>query len=448
MISDNQLPELRDYRILERELPIVEDPHFGSLVVSSGNEQLAVHRWFRFKEAYSAGLVPALLETYAPAGQTFSLLDPYCGVGTTLLSAQTVSTQSISATGIEYNPFVRFVACTKLDWHLVDPVKLVALGATVAKAGQAERMELPELSGFQTGRCMSIHIARRLIGIRDAIRSEGDSPTHKALLLGLAAAIEPLSHTRKDGRALRLVDRPRQIVSAVLQDKWEAIAADVSSMRILQPHRNAVKIIAGDGRKPLAHGVQPGSVDLIITSPPYPNNIDYSEVYKLELWLLGFIRDSNSFLGLRKQTFRSHPTSDLSTPEEDFLKKITAQPLSQAFEPVLSKLDAKKETWRRRLFVGYFSDTKSALEQYYLSLRPGGHAFIIVGNSLHGGKYAPYLIATDLLIATLARSIGFEVERISVARSLRRRLMGNHFLRESLLVLRKSHGKQQRVSSV
>jgi len=448
MISDNQLPELRDYRILERELPIVEDSRFGALVVSSGNEQLAVHRWFRFKEAYSAGLVPALLEKYDPEGQAFSLLDPYCGVGTTLLSAQTISTQSISATGIEYNPFVRFVACTKLDWPLVDPAKLVALGAAVVRATAAAREELPDLSGFQTGRCMSIHIARRLIGIRDAIRAEGDSPTHRALLLGLAAAVEPLSHTRKDGRALRLVERPRQIVSAVLQNKWEAMAADVSSMRTSQPYRDSAKVIAGDGRKPLAHGVQPGSVDLIITSPPYPNNIDYSEVYKLELWLLGFIQDSNSFLDLRKATFRSHPTSDLSISEETFVKEITAQPLSQAFEPILSKLDAKNETWRRRLFVGYFSDTKSALEQYYRALKPNGHAFIIVGNSLHGGKYAPYIIATDLLIAMLARSIGFVVERISVARSLRRRLTGNHFLRESLLVLRRPHGEQEPASSI
>jgi hypothetical protein len=295
---------------------------------------------------------------------------------------------------------------------------------------------------------MSIHIARRLIGIRNAIRAEGDSPTHRALLLGLAAAVEPLSHTRKDGRALRLVDRPRQIVSAVLQSKWETIAADVSSMRTSHPCRNSVKVIAGDGRKPLTYGVQPGSVDLIITSPPYPNNIDYSEVYKLELWLLGFIQDSTSFLELRKATFRSHPTCDLSRPEEDFLEKIKAHPLSQAFEPILSKLDAKRESWRRRLFVGYFSDTKSALEQYYQSLKPGGHALIIVGNSLHGGKYAPYLIATDLLIATLARSIGFDVERISVARSLRRRLMGNHFLRESLLVLKRPDGKQRTASLV
>jgi DNA modification methylase len=42
------------------------------------------------------------------------------------------------------------------------------------------------------------------------------------------------------------------------------------------------------------HG-ESADFDLILTSPPYPNNIDYSEVYKLELWLLGFIdKQANS----------------------------------------------------------------------------------------------------------------------------------------------------------
>jgi len=74
MISDNQLPELRDYRILEGALPIVEDARFGALVVSSGNEQLPIHRWFRFKEAYSADLIPALLEKYVRKGKPLPCL--------------------------------------------------------------------------------------------------------------------------------------------------------------------------------------------------------------------------------------------------------------------------------------------------------------------------------------------------------------------------------------
>jgi hypothetical protein len=287
---------------------------------------------------------------------------------------------------------------------------------------------------------MSTFIARRLLAIRDAINSDGRSATHQALLLGLAAMIEPLSHTRKDGRALRLVTRRRQGVSQALLAKWRLMAEDLRQMQKISRTLNTVAVIAGDGRRPLTHGIEAQSVDIIVTSPPYFNNIDYSEVYKLELWLLGFINDSEDFLSLRKGTFRSHPASNLSEIEDGFVKTISKGALRRAFDPILRKLDTSTEKWRRKLFVAYFADITSALQQYWAVLNPGGRAFITVGNSLHGGKYAPYVVATDLLIAELARSLGFAVERISVARSLKRRLSGNHFLRESVVGIRKADG--------
>jgi SAM-dependent methyltransferase len=440
MISDNQLKELQVYRDMERGLSLESRPDFGPLVVAGGNEVLPIHRWFRFKEAYSAGLLPALLAAYPPNKKHCTLLDPYCGVGTTLLAAQSLQNYKLRVVGIEYNPFIRFVASTKTQWQLVNPSALELIASRVVDVAPVRLELVPELSGLTTGRCMSTFIARRLLAIRDAIMSDGNSATHQALLLGLAAAIEPLSHTRKDGRALRLVERPRQVVSQILLAKWQSMAGDIRQMQKERQNLNGVSVIAGDGRRPLRYGIQPESIDLIVTSPPYFNNIDYSEVYKLELWLLGFIKDGNAFLQLRKGTFRSHPTSYLTESEEGFLKCLSTGSLQRAFSPILSKLDTNDEKWRRKLFIAYFSDIASALQQYLVVLKTGGRALVTVGNSLHGGKYAPYVVATDLLIAELARSQGFIVEEISVARPLKRRLSGNHFLRESVIAIRKTDG--------
>jgi DNA modification methylase len=188
------------------------------------------------------------------------------------------------------------------------------------------------------------------------------------------------------------------------------------------------------GRNPIAAGVERDSVDVVATSPPYPNNIDYSEVYKLETWLLGFIQSGASFLNLRKGSLRSHPSSELKTVNE---KELLSGCLRATFEPFFIKLNTEEEVWRRKLFIGYFSDLKVSLREYHLVLKKGGRAFITVGNSLHGGKYHPYLIATDLLLAELAASVGFRVDEVAIARSLKRRLSGNHFLRESVVVLTK-----------
>jgi hypothetical protein len=79
------------------------------------------------------------------------------------------------------------------------------------------------------------------------------------------------------------------------------------------------------------------------------------------------------------------------------------------------------------------------LEECFRCLRNGGYAVFVVGNSLHGGPGSAYLVPTDLVITGMARSIGFETHETVIARSLKRRISGNHFLRDSIVIVRKPH---------
>lgn len=90
--------------------------------------------------------------------------------------------------------------------------------------------------------------------------------------------------------------------------------------------------------------------------------------------------------------------------------------------------------------MGYFSDLWTTLAECHRVLRYDGYAVFVVGNSLHGGPTQPYLIPTDLILGAVAERVGFSIERTIAARSLKRRLAGNHFLRESLIILRKVRG--------
>ena len=247
MISDKDLPELENYRRLEQNLPIRVAPDFGPLVVSGENDNAPVHRWFKYKEAYSGRLLQNIL-SYARAGTTrrgLVLLDPYCGVGTSLLSAQTSPNFFSFATGIERNPFVAFVARAKLGWPTVDTKELERMGIAALAAVEMP-CTLPELSSIRTGRCISRYIAGRLLSVRNAILEFPESTTRNALLLGLAAAIEPLSRVRKDGRALRLVDRSHQHVVTILMQKWIEIQLDVTRMQSLHKDQAKTKVQEGE----------------------------------------------------------------------------------------------------------------------------------------------------------------------------------------------------------
>jgi len=439
MISEKQLPELRAYRRLEETVPVEAAPNFERLVVPDVNERLPVHRWFRFKEGFSADLLRTVLSSLELAGRAnLRLLDPFCGVGTTLIGAQELSEAiNITAFGIERNPFIRFVAQTKVRWPEMDPNTITTIGQEILGTPCSFEVEIPRLSSLITGRCMSRHLAKRLLSVRNAIQSHGSSANHDALILGVAASVEQLSKVRKDGRALRLVTKNRQFTNNILLDKWREIAQDVSFLQTTVPHAAIPAVILGDGRSIENHGIEEASIDLILTSPPYPNNIDYSEVYKLELWLLGFVSDREEFLQLRRSTFRSHPTVLLPELPTNFQALIAKGRLKDVLGPILRRTQSSSEHYRHRLILGYALDLWTSLLQQFRCLRKNGLAVLIVGNSLHGGKHLPYMIPTDLLVSVLGRAVGFDVEKLAIARNFRRRLSGNHFLRESVVVLRK-----------
>jgi hypothetical protein len=192
----------------------------------------------------------------------------------------------------------------------------------------------------------------------------------------------------------------------------------------------------GDGRAPAGAGIADGSIDLIVTSPPYPNNIDYSEVYKLELWLLGFISSSEQFLTLRKSTFRSHPTYEKAhAVPEDFADELKTGKLLGLLGSLLKRLEESGDAWRAKLLSAYFSDMWRSIQNFKTALAESGTAVLVVGNSLHGTEY-PALVPTDLIVAQIAECHDMAA-RVFVARGLKRRLSGNHFLRESIVVIRR-----------
>ncbi len=440
MISDAKLPELKDYRKIEAKLPVQPDRQYSQLVVANGNEQAAVHRWFHFKEGFSAGLLSRVLESEVDGlSGVVTLLDPFCGVGTTLVSSQQISKAKlkIRAIGIERNPFIAFVARTKCLWPIIQAERLLACAQGLLEEQGSRQVAIPRLSSLTTGRCMSRYLCKRILAAGDRIKTLSNEPVRDALLLGLAASVEPLSNVRKDGRALRLVSRGRRFLSRTLMEKWRQIYTDCKSLQQASSNVPTPQVILGDGRLPTRMGVSPGSVDLVLTSPPYPNNIDYSEVYKLELWLLGFVTSATEFLRLRKSTFRSHPTSELPDRSPDFLREIESGELRLLLGPLLERTQSSPERWRHRLLLGYFCDAWISLKEQHRCLRRGGRAILVVGNSLHGGTDSPYLIPTDLAVAAMAKRLGFRIEAVKIARSLMRRVSGNHFLRESVIVLGK-----------
>jgi hypothetical protein len=440
------------YERLQSQLPIVEDAVFGPLVVPNGNAAAPVHRWFHLKESFSADLLSSLLSRLGMRNKTdLSLIDPYAGVATSLVSALGAATakgkehQFSRVLGIERNPFLHLVASTKVRSLTTPNSGLESFREAVLERYRSEGVKpapRPRLSTFSNPNYFPPAVLRELLRLKAAIdETEGDDLSRDVARVCLAGCIEPLSNLRRDGRALRYEKR-KTLTKPVdeFNRRFDVAIADLASATT--PVRARARVALGDGREPSNYVRKDGRFNLALFSPPYANNIDYTEVYKLENWFLDLIGSEVEFRAQRLRTVRSHPSVafEESYPlSENGYKKAVAATLT----PLLVAIPADRyRHQRRRLVNGYFEDMLQTFKGLYDLLDRGGRAVYVVGNSAHGHGATSFLVASDVIMASLAELVGFTVQELIVARFPSRRNIPSAnvpagLLRESVVILRK-----------
>jgi hypothetical protein len=434
------------YSAIERRVNIVDNPKYAKLVVPNGNQEAPVHRWFHLKEAFSSMLFEHVLRETGLAGRRdLRVLDPFAGVGTTAVSvAESVLLGDVTAAvtyGVETNGFLQLVASSKLRALQQPSASFGALSAQVVARALRLRDAAPvspALSTFQRRDYFDREVVDQLLRLKQAVHDvEADGA--EALDVALArvcigAIVESVSNLRRDGRALRYTEkRSRPAPLEAFRVKAAQITDDM-------PHSSipvAGRIVRGDGCSLESIDGHVAAFDLILFSPPYPNNIDYTEVYKLENWLLDFIGSNAEFTDQRLRTVYSHPSilREAVFPDPR-LTRLEEAAISALIEPVLAAVpEDRYRQGRRRVICGYARDMYLALRNARDLLTEGGKLVYVVGNSVHGRGLGQFIIAADLLIARLGEIAGLRVDSLIVARHLRRRSVTSEFLRESVVFL-------------
>lgn len=435
------------YERLDSTYELVPAPQYERLVVPQGSSEQPVHRWFRMKEAYSHLLLSTVLSDIGHTDDsTLRILDPFMGSGTTAVSAMTLGlSHAPVVAGIEVNPFLGLVADVKLralgsmaSERLAVAKILEDSLAHVLRVRRGRAPSAPKLHAFQQESYFAPPSLDRMMRMRANWLELDDGLARDLMAVALAATLEPMSKLRKDGRALRFEagKTPEDPVEG-LSSRVTAIAEDLRSIDSSGSGlvRRGSSLVSADWE---SLPCPDGTWDLCIFSPPYPNNIDYTEVYKLESWFLGLISSADQFRSQRKRTLRSHPSVLFDAPNplalqitEDLRKHVSS--LNSAVSSAIPEDRYQKQ--RQRTVRGYLEDCAAVLARSFNALRPGGHLVYVVGNSRHGSAQE-FTVASDVLLAEIGSAVGFEVESVKIARDLHRRGRHDH-LRESVVFLQK-----------
>lgn len=378
------------------------------------NMRLPVHRWFRYSAGFSAQWVESVIGEHARERRV-RLFDPFAGSATSLIAAESMGVESW---GIDSHPFVSRIARAKLAWR-TDPGEY---RKKIERIRRRMSQLTPDLSGYPVfiRRCYDDSSLAALDLIRQAYELERDeTPASELAWLTLIAILRRVSKAgtaqwqyvlpKKQKRApmdpLRAFDECSRMICADMQ-----AGAHLSGPRAM--------FLQDDART--CSSIPEGAANLVITSPPYPNNYDYADATRLEM---SFMREIVGW-GCLQASVRKHLIRSCSqhVPEkavdlEEILGSRELDPMREEISEVCHTLGQVRETKGGRktyhlMVACYFSD----LAQVWQALRrvcssPSRVCFVI-GDSAPYGVYVPVIP----WLGKLALAAGFKGYRFEKTR--------------------------------
>jgi hypothetical protein len=368
------------------------------------NMKLPVHRWFRYSAGFSADWVRAMVRQSglsAPA-----ILDPFAGSGTTLLAAQSLG---LSATGIEAHPFVARVARAKLAWSLVSPDGIRRFGTEVSDLARTMPAEAEDEAALLR-KCFPPDALAGLSALRRAWRTLADaSPLSEVVWLALTSIIRECSPVGTAQWQYVLPNKSKAGFKdpfVAFRDRVEMFAADVDAVHSLW--NGPARLVDGDSRQ--AGGVD-GPFDLVVTSPPYPNNYDYADATRLEMTFWGEVSGWGDLHGtVRNRLICScsqHSQADrLSLP--DLLRDPAVAAISGELGVVCDELAVIRQTKGGKktyhtMIAAYFIGLSQTLKALRPMVAEGGVMHFMIGDSAPYGVHVP----VERWLGQLAVTAGF-----------------------------------------
>lgn len=374
------------------------------------NQSQAVHRWFRYSAGFSATWAAGVIAgERASKRRAIHVLDPFAGVATSLLAAQSAG---VASTGVEAHPFVYRVAAAKLCWPS-DPSRFLAASDRVVKQAQRSRRSARNVPDLLERIYDETQLVK-LLRLRDALDVVETEPEAQLCWLALASILRACSHAGTAPWQYVLPNKhKKKVVDPVheLVAQTKRMAADMAALQNAGARRDGAQIVLGDARS--CSGVDDDSVDLVITSPPYPNNYDYADATRVELSFFGDVSRWAELHGVvRKHLVRScsQHTAKEATRTEDVLGDRRLDPIRDELATACAALAelrtqrAGKKTYDS-MVAAYFADMAATFHALSRVTRPKARVCMVIGDSAPYGVYVP----VDRWFTRLAESAGFSL---------------------------------------
>lgn len=376
-----------------------------SLASNSGaftpNMSLPVHRWFRYSAGFSAAWAEASIRRSEPQGSV-AVLDPFAGSGTTLIAAQA---QNVNAIGLETHPLVARIAKAKLGWNL-DPDHFEERADLILRQTTPRIWSKPPVL---LNKIYPRTTLAALLGMRDSLESgqQGDA-IDELLWLALVSILRRCSPAGTAQWQYVLPNKTKAKVAEPYLAFKGQVQLMASDMRRMPDTSSAVRLLEKDARQ--LSGVLDDSVDLVLTSPPYPNNYDYADATRIEMTFLGEIEKWGDLQSaVRSHLIRSCSQHMVRYDATEALEADEVAPIRSELVDTYERLETVRKNHGGRkayhlMVAAYFHDLARTFTALRRVCRNESTAEFVIGDS------APYAIhiPVERWLGELALGAGFK----------------------------------------
>jgi DNA modification methylase len=399
-------------------------------------EDRPAHAWYRFVLSFPPHLIRDYLDRFG-ISRGDCVLDPFCGTGTTLVECKKMGVGSV---GIEANPVAHFASSVKLSWD-IDGRRLKSHAETVAET--AERLlaaigisDEPHPLFRATAKSKTatlqafVEDAQRLllansispiplhksITLRDCIRGRRKTAYRDHELLALIKAVVDTSSNLHFGPEVG-VRKPK--ADAPVISPWLEEIRQMSEhlCELEKGSTTSTRVIHSDSRE-IESLIEPESIDAVITSPPYPNEKDYTRTTRLESVLLGLVNNKAELRELKKNLVRSNTRGVYKGDDDDLWVQDHTEIAEIAQEIEDRRIKMGKTSGFERMYGRvtklYFGGMAKHLAGLRKVLKPGAKLAYVVGDQ---ASYLQVMIRTGQLLAEIAEGLGYKVESIDLFRT-------------------------------
>ena len=364
-----------------------------SIVGFVPNKNLPVYRWFYYKEGFSRDFVEYAFDRLN-IKRNEVILDPFVGVGTTLVYSKEKGNK---AYGLDVNEVALLASKVKTRDYDIEKIKLYI--KDLKPRPYEETISLGIIK-----KAFPKKVLEEILAYKNSINNSiSEEKYREFFILALMRTSTITTYAEKDGGSIKINKKRRfPPVRKVFKKIVKEMITDIKKINF-RTSENSIIIKKGDTRM-LSKYIDDANV--IITSPPYLNKIEYTNVYAIEQYL--FISKKIS-----KPAVRSYIGENIEEKEDVFEGKYPMNNISRAYF---------KDMW---LFIKELSRLPS--------LNRGA---IVIGN----GCFPNGVVESDILLGELLEKVGFkveEIERVKVRWCMRNRVVKVAPMHESIIWFRR-----------